>query len=143
MLLQERIEELDSAILNIKDKVYITGFMSAERLKDYYNKNMQCYLSKGIYEIEDLDFSKVNDNGLFIVLKNNIEIGKYQFVPIKKGSVTYKVPNKKSPLTKVYKIRKCNFSNKYNYVDSETSLLFDNYDDLSNYFMNRFNCILD
>lgn len=143
MLLQERIEELDSAILDIRDKIYITGFMSAERLNDYYNKNIQCYLSKGIYEIEDLDFSKIKDNGLFIILKNNIEIEKYQFVPIKKGFVTYKLANKKSPLTKVYKIRKCNFSNKYNYVDSETSLLFDNYDDLSNYFMNRFNCILD
>lgn len=139
MLLQERIEELDSAILDIKDKVYLTGFMSAERLNDYYNKNIQCYLSKGIYELENLDFSKIKDNAIFIILKNNMEIKKYQFIIIKKGSVTYKVPGKKSPLTKVYKIRKCNFSNKYNYVDSDTSLLFNNYDDLSNYFMNRFN----
>ena len=140
MLLQERIEELGSAILHIKDKVYLTGFMSVEKLNDYYNKDIQCYLSKGIYELENLDFSKIKDYVLFIVLKDNVELKKYQFIPIKKGSITYKVLNKKSVLTKVYKIRKCNFSNQYNYVDLDTSLLFDNYDDLSNYFTNRFNC---
>ena len=143
MLLQDRIEELDSAILDIKDKVYLTGFMSAERLTDYYNKNIQCYLSKGIYELENLDFSKIKDNAMFIILKDNVEIKKYQFIPIKNGSVSYKVPDKKSKLTKVYTIRKCNFSNKYNYVDSDISLLFDTYDDLSSYFLDRFNCILN
>lgn len=38
-MLQERITELGSGILQYKeDKVHLIGFMSPERLEDYYNK---------------------------------------------------------------------------------------------------------
>lgn len=138
MLLQERIEELNSGILELGEKCYLTGFMSPERLNDYYENGIQCYFSKGIYDLENIDFSKIKDNAIFIVLKNNIELNKYQFTLIKKDSVTYKILGKKEQFTKVYKIRKSTFSNQYNYIDSDVSLLFDNLNDLSDYFFQRF-----
>lgn len=143
MYLQERIEELGSGILNIKDKVYVTGFMSPERLKEYYFNKKQCFLSKGIYENEDLDFSRIKDNALFIILKNNKEIEKYQFSMIKKGTITYKDKSNNSTLSKVYKIRKCNFTDRFNYIDSDTSIIFNNYAELSDYFIKRFKSSLD
>lgn len=40
MLLQERIEELESGILNIKNnQVEVIGFLSPERLNDYMKKD--------------------------------------------------------------------------------------------------------
>ena len=50
MLLQERIEELESGILNIKNnQVEVIGFLSPERLNDYYEKGIQCFYSKEFY----------------------------------------------------------------------------------------------
>lgn len=62
-LLQERIEEMGSAVLNcVEDKIYITGFYNCNRLYDWLN-GIDCYQSKGIYEKCDLDFSRIRDEG--------------------------------------------------------------------------------
>ena len=125
MILQERIEELGSGILTIDNsKVTLIGFTCPERLNDYYIKNIQCFFSMGVYDLEPLDFSFINDDTLFIV--ND-----------KKDTVKYKNENKF--LSKVYKIRKCTYTHKYNYKDAEISLLFDTKKDLIKYFKNRFN----
>ena len=51
-MLQERIAELGSAILEIKgEKVHILGFMSTERLNDYMETGSKCFYSQGIYDI--------------------------------------------------------------------------------------------
>lgn len=139
MLLQERIAELGSGILTITNsKVKLIGFTCPERLNDYYSKNIQCYFSVGIYDLESLNFSYIKDNALFIVIdKDNNKQYKYQFKLLKKDSIKYKDDNKKM-LSKVYYIRKCIYTNKYNYKDMDVSVLFDTKEDLIRYFENRF-----
>lgn len=139
MLLQERITELGSGILTITNsKVELIGFTCPERLDDYYYKNIQCYFSVGIYDLESLNFSYIKDNALFIIIdKDNNKQYKYQFKLLKKDSIKYKDDNKKM-FSKVYYIRKCIYTNKYNYKDMDVSVLFDTKEDLMKYFENRF-----
>lgn len=138
MYLQERIEELESGILSInKTNVEVIGFLSPERLNDYYEKGIQCFFSQGKYNYEEIKFQFIKDNALFIMKKPNNEIIKYQFIVLKKDLVKYKTTNennKKKILSKTYKIRKCKFTNLYNYVDSEVNLLFNNLNELEQYF---------
>ncbi len=137
MILQERIEELGSGILMVKDsKVELIGFTCSERLYSYYNDGVLCYFSTGIYDLEDLDFSRIQDNALFI-MKDKDRESKYQFSLLKKDTVKYKDENNKLS-SKVYLIRKCCFTNKVNYKDMNVSILFDNKEDLQKYFKDRF-----
>jgi DNA polymerase III subunit epsilon len=150
MLLQERIEELGSGILNVTNsKVELIGFMSPERLNDYYSHNRQCYLSIGIYKLEPLDFAYIQDDALFIINnKDENSLMKYQFELLKKDTVKYKNYEGKHA-SKVYYIRKCRYTGKYNYKDIEkdiekgkdivNSILFDTREGLYNYFKNKFN----
>lgn len=143
MYLQEYIEELGSAILTIvNSKVKLIGFTCPERLNDYYNNHLKCYFSVGLYDFEPLDFSRIKDDALFIVedLNNNTQ-HKYQFKLLKKDSIKYKEISEnedKKILTKVYSIRKCAFTNKFNYKDAETSIIFDTKEELNKYFSDRF-----
>lgn len=137
MILQEHIEELGSGILTIENsKVNLVGFTCAERLMDYYDKYIQCFFSHGIYDIEPLDFSKTQDNALFIINDKDKNTNyKYQFKLLKKDKIDYKVDGK--PVVRTYKVRLCNYTNKYNYKDMDYNLLFDTKDDLLAYFKNR------
>lgn len=139
MILQEYIEELGSAVLTIKDsKVNLTGFTCPERLKDYCDNDIKCHFSQGIFDLEPLDFSRIKDNSLFIVNDENTnEQYKYQFKRMKKDTVKYK--DKGKNFSKVYKIRKCEYTNKYNYKDLDFSIIFDTEEDLKKYFEDRFN----
>lgn len=143
MFLQERIEELGSGILTITNsKVDLIGFTCPERLNDYYYNNSKCYFSVGIYDLESLDFSRIQNNALFIIdNKDTNTLFKYQFKLLKKDTIKYK-DNKNKALSKVYYIRKCKYTNKYNYKDMDVSVLFDTKEDLSNYFKDKFNCNL-
>lgn len=91
-LLQLRIEELGSAIINInKGKTDIDGFASEEML-DYWNKGINCRQSQGQYIVNDekyLDFSRSCDDALMILLKDNIEKARYQYVPLFRGIIKY------------------------------------------------------
>lgn len=51
-----------------EDKVHLIGFMSPERLEDYYNKNIDCHFSNGIYDKRELNWGKIQDGALFIIL---------------------------------------------------------------------------
>lgn len=145
MYLQERIEELNSAIVQIeKEKVHITGFLSKERLFDYYNDNIQCYFSKGIYDIEHLDFGKVKDNSIFLVIENGEEIQKYEFKIIKRGTVKYKDENNKSgQATRTYKIRYCKWSGLYSFNDTKYNETFNNKEKLENFITKEYKIKLD
>lgn len=60
---------------------------------------------------------------------------------LKKDSIKYKLKdenNKTKTLSKTYLIRKCKFTDLYNYVDLESSLLFDSLEELKSYFKNKF-----
>ncbi len=138
MLLQERIQELNSGIINIvNDKIHLTGFMSSERLLDYYNEGYDCRFSIGIYPKENFDIAYIKDNGLFIILKDGQEVNRYEFKQIVNETVKYKDDNNKLR-SKVYTIRYCKYSNKYNYKDSDKSILFDNKKELLAYFFKEY-----
>ena len=143
MILQERIEELCSGILIMHgDKVELIGFLSPERLEDYYIKNKDCFHSHGFYKYEELDFGYIKDDSVFIVIGNNQEKCIYNFKLFKKDVVKYKDKNNK-PLTKTYWIRKCSYNNIYNYRDMEISKLFNTIEELNSYFEDKYNKELD
>ncbi|AYE35418.1 hypothetical protein [Clostridium septicum] len=138
MLLQERIEELNSGILKIKnDKVHIIGFLSQERLEDYYYRNMQCFFSNGIYDYEDLDFSRIKDNSLFLVLKDDKLINKYLYKLLLKNTFKYKTKDNKI-VTKTFKIRKSEYSEQYNLVIDKKNLSFSTIDSIQSYLKNNY-----
>lgn len=138
MLLQERIEELNSGLLKIKnDKVHIIGFLSQERLEDYYYRNMQCFFSNGIYDYEDLDFSRIKDNSLFLVLKDDKLINKYLYKLLLKNTFKYKTKDNKI-VTKTFKIRKSEYSEQYNLVIDKKNLSFSTIDSIQSYLKNNY-----
>lgn len=143
MLLQERIEELGSGILEFKNnKIYLTGFLSKERLEDYYYRDINCAFSYGIYDDENLDFSLIKDNTLFLIIKDNKIDNKHMFNPIYKGSFKFKTEDNKIA-TRVFKIRVSEFSNNLNLIIDKKSLIFENILDLKKYLVKEFNYILD
>lgn len=116
-VLQERIEELGSGILNYKDdKVYITGFYNSARLLDWLN-GFDCWQSKGIYDKRELNFSRIKDNALFIVREYDIEVKRFQYVPFFKGSVQFNSADK--TIKRIFTLRKCRFSGQYNIIVSD------------------------
>ena len=143
MSLQERINELDSSIITVyENRIEITGFMSEERLLDYYNRDINCIFSKGIYPIEAFDLAYIKDKALFIIIEDGFEKYKYNFEVIKNDVLKYKDANN-TPKSKVYKIRHCKYSNTYNYKDTEQSLIFDTMDKLKEYLIDEYNFNLD
>lgn len=143
MQLQERINELNSAIIDIRNnKIHLTGFMSKERLLDYYDKGFDCRFSIGVYPKENYDIAFICDNGLFLILQNGVEVSRYNFIPLKNDTVKYKTEDGKLR-TKVYTIRYCMHSNKYNYKDIDKSILFNSKEELSNYFLNEYNISIE
>lgn len=70
-MLQERINELDSAIFNIvEDKIHLTGFFSEKRLMTHLENNMDNWRSKGLYDHEKVSFRNIKDNALFLIMKD-------------------------------------------------------------------------
>ncbi len=140
MLLQERIEELNSGIIDTyKNKIKLTGFLSEERLLDYYNKRLDCRFSVGIYAKENFDIAYVKDNALFIILKEGQEASRYKFTPIKRETINYKDVGDNKAKSKIVTIRQCCYTNKYNYVDTTKSILFNTELELMNYCKNEYN----
>lgn len=123
-MLQERIAELGSGILKYKgDKVYLIGFMSPERLYDYYNENIDCHFSKGIYDERELNWGKIQDEALFILLNDKNEIiCKHQFEVLDKNTIKYK-DKEKNNRSKTYYIRKCKYTGVYNFIARETIVI--------------------
>lgn len=131
-LLQNRINELYSAIINFVDnKVYITGFYNAKMLECYLNTQKDNHQSKGIYDRENIDFSEVQNNALFVIQENGIEIKRIQYQQIFKD--TLKSANSIQKLVVI--IRKDKYSNQYVLTSDKSSILFENETEL-NQFLN-------
>lgn len=138
-LLQDHLEELGSAIIDIcGEKVKLTGFMSPERLLDYYDGGYDCRHLVGTYPMAPYDISYVKDNCLVLLLKNGVEQNRYHLIPIKKDTVKFQLPGQKVKREKVYTIRQCSVNNIYNYKDIEKSLLFNTKLGLYDYFFNEY-----
>lgn len=132
MSLQERIEEMDSGIINVKSSlIELTGFTCPDRLHDYYVNKSNCWFSTVVSKIEDYNIACIKDNALFVILDNDIEIKSYQFIPVERKTIKYKSDTTKSLIAdKTYSIRKCSQTGLFNYKDTERSLLFDTYDEV-------------
>lgn len=105
-LLQERINELDSAIINIvQNKIHITGFFNEKRLMSHLEKGMDNWRSKGMYDRGEISFSNIKNNALFIVMEDEEVIEKHKFTVYKRETVQRK--NESGPLILV--IRKHEF----------------------------------
>lgn len=114
-LLQQRIEELGSAILNRKgDRVHIIGFYNRERLMDYLN-GINCFKSKGLYDEADLDYSRIQDNCLMILMEDDIEVKRIQYIPIFNGIVKFNTLGRKT-VTRMFSLRRCLYSDQYNII---------------------------
>lgn len=136
--LGQEISALGSAILNYSDnKIYVTGFNNKERLLDYVDKGLNCIAFQGIFPSFVIDFSSIADNAHFVLMNDGSEYLRYEFVPLIKDTIKYKdsMNNSKS---KVYSVRKCNYTNQFSYKDAEYSQMFDCIDDLKKYFEDRF-----
>lgn len=143
--LTNRINELNSAILNIKgDKVHILGFMSKEMMEKYFEGSKNWYVI-GLYDKEEMSFFDTKDNAFFIVQKEGEEIARYQYKPIDKQTVKLKVKSEKgNNLYRTFIVRKDVFSNSYHFnlikKDIENdSILFENKKSLNEYLKNEFN----
>ncbi|PFM75229.1 hypothetical protein COJ46_22005 [Bacillus sp. AFS077874] len=144
-MLQERIEELSSAILDFSgDYVYVTGFKSHERLLSHSSKGIDNWSSKGRYPItkSELDYKRIKTNALFVIMENGLEKAKYQFKEFKKYSQKFKDTNGLQK-TRVITIRKCVYTNQFNYFTMEESYLFASFDALQSFLVERFNHEVD
>ncbi len=98
--LQQRINELNSAIINIvNNKAYVKGFYNEQRLSTHLEKKIDNCSSKGIYEYAEFNFNKANTNALFVVQKDGIEIQRVKYVHVFKDSLQLRDSNKKEIVT--------------------------------------------
>ena len=85
-------------------------------------------------------YKNIKDNALFLILEEGKEVSKYKFIPIKKDIINYKdINDNNKPKSRIFTIRQCFFTKKYNYIDTTNSLLFDSVLELINYCKNKYN----
>lgn len=141
-LLQQRIEEVGSAIINHKDNlVHITTFYNSDRLNDYLG-GLNCIQGFGMYDPEDLDYTRIQDNCLMIVQKDDKEVHRFQFKPLFRGTVKVSNSGKKA-MARIFTLRKCLFSSQYNVMildenNEKQNLLFKDMDEIESTFYKMF-----
>ncbi|MDD2422417.1 MAG: hypothetical protein PHU78_09830 [Heliobacteriaceae bacterium] len=141
-LLQQRIEELGSAIINYRGNlVHIDAFYNSDRLLDYLG-GLNCIQSVGLYDYEEIDYSRIKDNCLLIVKQDDKEVKRFRYAPIFKGTVKFSNPDKKS-MTRVFTLRKCLYSKRYNMIildenNEKLSIVYENMQDVESNFEKMF-----
>lgn len=154
-MLQDRVNELNSGILNIVGKkVRITGFTREEMLQSFLNTGVEAWSSKGLYDVVDLQFHNIKDDALIIVQKEGIEINRYQYKFVTKKTVQFK-GEKGTNVFRTFVVRRSIYSEHYHcyfIVDKEKdisstneynqSLLFDTKDKLNYFLMDKFGICL-
>ena len=137
-LLQNRVNELDSGILDILgDKVYITGFTREGMLESHLTKGIENWSSKGLYHYQDLKFYNIKNNALIIVRKNEKEIHRYQYKPVYRDTIQFK-DNEGKIVSITFIIRRSLYSAHYHFLTEKISLLFNNRDELDVYLMEKY-----
>ncbi|KYG92334.1 hypothetical protein A0U40_05165 [[Bacillus] sp. KCTC 13219] len=134
-LLQNRINELDSAILNfVGNKVHITGFYNAQRLESYLIEGKDNHKSKGLYNREYITFTSVKDNSLFVVQENGIEQYRVQYQRIFKETLKLKTSNAQEMVS----IHKDIYSNQFVHKTEKTTTSFENRNELNNFLLDKY-----
>lgn len=112
-LLQERINELDSAIINaVGSKIHIIGFYNEERLMSHLTKGMDNWRSKGMYDKGDISFSDIKSNALFVLIQDEKVIEKHKFTVYKRATVQ----RKSEPGPIILTIRKHEFTEQWQII---------------------------
>lgn len=150
-MLQNRLNELDSAILNIVGgKVHVTGFTREEILLSFLNTGIEAWSSKGLYDYQDLVFHDIKNNALIIVRKNGVEIDRYQYKEVLKKTVKFK-KEEGNIVSRTFIIRESTYSDHYHFYfvvdkdkkslatdEEKQSRLFDNKEKLNNFIFENF-----
>lgn len=140
-MLQERINELDSAILNVVgDWVYTLGFYNTERLNSFLDKGKKNWSSTGRYPFEELVFHNIKTHATIILQYDGGDVARYQYINVKNGVLVYdNVLNKSGKATGVYEIRKEVYSSTWNLRFADNSLVFAVWGDMRNYVLTTYN----
>ena len=148
-MLQNRVNELDSGILNmVGKKVHTTGFTREEILQSFLATGIKAWSSMGLYDVQDLEFHNINDDALIIVQKDGKEINRYQYKYVTKKTVQFKDEKGKN-VSRTFIIRKSTYSDHYHFyfaVDKESSesdnekqsRLFNNKDELVIFLLDNY-----
>lgn len=140
-MLQTRINELDSAIINVVgDLVYTLGFYNTKMLNSYLTMALKNWSSMGRYPYEELVFHNIKTNATFILQENGIEVARYQYFNVKSGVIEYSSErNKSGKATSVYEIRKEQYSSKWNLRLMNESYEFHEWEEMRSYLLATYN----
>lgn|GEM_PF-2754363 len=140
VILQDRINELESAIVNVvEDLVYTLGFYNTERLKSYLEKGKRNWSSAGRYPLEELAFHNIKTNATFILQQDGREVVRFQYINVENGTLVYNnQQNKSGKATAVYEIRKEVYSSTWNLRFSDNSLVFETWKDMQNHVLTTY-----
>lgn len=134
-LLQDRINELDSAILNfVGNKVHITGFYNAQRLKTYLSEGKDNHQSKGLYNKEDITFENIKNEALFIIQNNGIEQFRIQYKHFFKDILKMANSSKREMVS----IRQDVYSNGFVLKTEKIIRSFGNEEELNNFLLDKY-----
>lgn len=96
-MLQDRVNELDSAIVNVTGNFVNTmGFYNTDRLMSYLGEGKKNWSSTGRYPFEELVFHNIKSNATIVLQQNGIEIARYKYIKVANGSLMYENQRNKS-----------------------------------------------
>ncbi|MEG0579224.1 MAG: hypothetical protein RR490_04835 [Niameybacter sp.] len=140
-MLQERINELDSAIVNVVgDLVNTMGFYNTDRLMSYLHEGRKNWSSTGRYPFEELAFHNIKTNATIIFQQDGVDIARYKYIKVKNGSLMYEnQQNKSGKTTAVYEIREEVYSSTWNLRFADNSLVFETWEDMKKHVLTTYN----
>lgn len=134
-LLQERVNELDSAIFSIiEDKVHLIGFFNEQRLMTHLNDGMDNWRSKGLYDYQDVSFQNIKDNALFLIVKDGKVTEKHKYTVYLRDEVERKSKTGSLILT----IRKHKFSEEWQVIILKKTHNFTSKEEMENFLTEHY-----
>ena len=129
-LITERLSELGSACVTIDSgQIYLKGFLSEDRLHDYYDNDIDCFFCEGIYPLAEIRPHFMPDDALLLIRDAGSE-QKSKFVVDERKRIEYQSTEFKSKSKRLCKFRRDVYSGHLNYVDGEVNLLYETPEDL-------------
>jgi len=139
-MLQDRINELDSAIVNfVGDWVYTLGFYNTDRLNSYLKEGKRNWSSTCRYPFEEFAFHNIKTNATIILQQDGEEVARYQYINVENGTLVYdNGQNKSGKATAVYEIRKELYSSTWNLRFADNSLVFETWKDMKKHVLTTY-----
>lgn len=139
-MLQDRINEMDSAIVNfVGDWVYTLGFYNTDRLNSYLEEGKRNWSSTGRYPFKEIEFHNIKTNATIMVQQDGKEITRYRYIKVKNGVLVYgNEQNKSGKATALYEIRKEVYSSTWNIRFADYSLVFETWNDMQKHVLTTY-----